>query len=228
MSRSRIRTALILAVAVPLIAAAHMGGWATVTVENLPDALVAGQPTNMTFSVRQHGEDLLHGLNPVVVGVSGKNEFKAGAVETNKAGYYTVTLNTAQTGDWTFTIRSGFGTGAGEGKLKLMPIAALASNVRPVALSQEQRGQRLFVGKGCVACHTQKSVEPIDTRVSRIDLTDRALPAEYLAQFLADPSIKKTSANSWKMPNLNLKPAEITALVAFLRAGTVGREVSAN
>ena len=164
MSRLKIRFALLFAAAVPLMAA-YMGGWAVVSVENLPNSIVAGQPTNLTFSVRQHGEDLLSGLKPTVTGVSGRNEFSGRAVETNKAGYYTVTLNPAQTGDWTFTIRSGFNDDAKEGRLKLMPIAALASSARAVTFSNEQRGQRLFVAKGCVACHTVKSIEPGDTLV---------------------------------------------------------------
>jgi mono/diheme cytochrome c family protein len=226
MSRLNVRIALLFAVSVPLVAA-YLGGWATITVENLPDSIVAGQPTNLTFSVRQHGEDLLSGLKPTVTGVSGKNDFTGRAVETNKAGYYTVTLNPAQAGDWTFTIRSGFNNDAKEGRLKLMPIAALASRARPVALSHEQRGQRLFVAKGCVACHTAKGIEPTETRVARIDLASRELPAAYLEQFLRDPSVKKTWRDNWRMPNLNLEPAEIASLVAFLRAGQPTREVSA-
>ena len=121
MSRLEIRIALLFAAAVPLMAA-YMGGWAVISVQNLPNSIVAGQPTNLTFSVRQHGEDLLTGLKPTVTGVSGKNEFTGRAVETNKAGYYTVTLNPAQTGEWTFTIRSGFNNDAKEGRLKLLPI----------------------------------------------------------------------------------------------------------
>ena len=79
MSRLKIRIAVLFAAAVPLTAA-YLGGWATVTVENLPDSIVAGQPTNLTFSVRQHGEDLLGGLKPTVTGVSGKHEFTGRAV----------------------------------------------------------------------------------------------------------------------------------------------------
>lgn len=226
MSRLMVRMALALAISVPLTAA-RMGGWATVTVENLPDALVAGQPANMTFSVRQHGEDLLKGLKPTITGVSGKNELAARAVETNKPGYYTVTLNPARKGDWTFTIRTGYGRGEHESRLTLLPIAALGSNARPVAMSSQQRGHRLFVAKGCVSCHLQKGAEAIETHVPRIDLSDRRLPAGYLEQFLADPSVKKSWPNNWKMPDLNLKPAEITALVAFLNANRPAHEVSA-
>lgn len=225
MSRLEVRIALVLAVTAPLVAAS-MGGWATVSVDNLPESLVTGRPTNMTFSVRQHGEELLKGLKPTITGMSGKNELKARAVETNKPGYYTVTLNPAQTGEWTFTIHTGFGRGEHESRLRLLPITATGTAARPVAMTHEQRGQRLFVAKGCVSCHLQKGIEPIETHVARIDLSDRHLPPEYLEQFLADPSVKKVWTDSWRMPNLQLKPAEISALVAFLtrpRAETAAR-----
>jgi hypothetical protein len=47
-------------------------------------------------------------------------------------------------------------------------------------------------------------------------LTDIQLPAEYLARALADPAIipRRTSM---QMPDLDLKPEEIAALVAFLK-----------
>ena len=50
------------------------------------------------------------------------------------------------------------------------------------------------------------------------DLTDRRLPADYLARFLADPSVKTVWANSNRMPDLELAPREFAALVAFLNA----------
>ena len=50
------------------------------------------------------------------------------------------------------------------------------------------------------------------------DLTDRRLPADYLAKFLADPSIKTVWASGNRMPNLELAPREIAALVAFIDA----------
>jgi len=45
------------------------------------------------------------------------------------------------------------------------------------------------------------------------ELTNRRLAPEYLQRFLADPSI---TGNTNRMPNLDLKQAEIGALIAFL------------
>ncbi len=47
------------------------------------------------------------------------------------------------------------------------------------------------------------------------ELTGRRWPAEYLVRFLKDPSIGPQYGSS-RMPNLNLKDAEVAALIAFL------------
>src|SRR5688572_2150064 len=78
------RTRMNRKVGIPIIVAAlasglgaYYGGWATVTVENLPDQLVAGTPYNLTFSIRQHGDNLLTDLTPYVQLKSGDSELTA-------------------------------------------------------------------------------------------------------------------------------------------------------
>ena len=44
-----------------------MGGWAVVTVKDLPEYFVAGQQYTIEFQVRQHGRTLLSGLRPQLV-----------------------------------------------------------------------------------------------------------------------------------------------------------------
>ena len=202
--------------------AAYYGGWAIVTVENLPDQLVAGQPYNMTFSIRQHGEELLTDLSPYVELRSGKSEMVARAVATNRAGYYTATLNVPKAGEWNATIETSFG----KSKLKLLPIAAVATGSRTVAaFSPPERGHRLFVAKGCLACHQHARVEGSGYYKVGPDLTDKKFAADYLKQFLADPSIKPRTTEA-RMPKLNLEPAEIGALVAFINSEASRRTAS--
>ncbi len=192
--------------------AAWYGGWATVTVENLPDQLVAGSPYNLTFSVRQHGHDLLSDLSPYIELRSGKNELTARAVPTNKKGYYTATLNVPKPGDWSATIQTSFG----KSHLELLPIAAVAQGGQVAATySQPQRGHRLFVAKGCLACHQHAKVAESGTYKAGPDLSEKRFAAAYLQQFLADPS-KKPPTSNLRMPNLNLSEREISALVAFI------------
>lgn len=44
-------------------AAFTFGGWAVVTVEDIPEYAVAGRPFDLTFTVRQHGMGLLDKLS---------------------------------------------------------------------------------------------------------------------------------------------------------------------
>ena len=208
------------ALLIPLLAAAaglaaHYGGWATVTVENLPDRLVSGQPYNMTFSVRAHGDELLADLSPRIDLTSGEQRMVARAVKTNRRGFYTATLDVPRAGDWSATIHTGFR----DSKLKLMPIAVVPAKAahRTVALTQPERGQRLFIAKGCVMCHENARAGTAQGYKIGPDLTHTRFATEYLKQFLADPSIKPPTTEM-RMPNLELKPAEIDALVAFINA----------
>ena len=192
---------------------AWYGGWAVVTVENLPDQVVAGTPYNLTFSVRQHGDDLLTDLTPTLDVKSGGGEQKVRAVATNKPGYYTATLNAPQAGELNVDIQTNFG----KSHLKLMPIAAVAPGARHVSYSETERGQRLFVAKGCVICHQHAKIADSGPYNVGPNLTDRRFAKEYLAQFLADPSIKPPTAKT-RMPKLNLSATEIGALSAFINS----------
>src|SRR6266511_5061020 len=42
------------------------GGWASISVDDMPDYAVARQPLTLTFVVRQHGFTPLNGLEPRV------------------------------------------------------------------------------------------------------------------------------------------------------------------
>jgi len=85
--------------------------------------------------------------------------------------------------------------------------------------SEVERGRRLFAAQGCVNCHVHRDV-PITGQMSAVgpELSDLRLPAEYLARFLANPSVKPKSAGRMQMPDLALREKEILPLVAFLTA----------
>jgi hypothetical protein len=59
------------------------GGWAVITVDDLPDYVVAGKQMDVGFVIRQHGVTLLPGLSPRV---TMKTERRSG-VSDGSAGW---------------------------------------------------------------------------------------------------------------------------------------------
>lgn len=194
--------------------AAAFGGWASITVEDLPDHVTAGRPINVEFTVRQHGVRPLDGLEPRVEARGRGAPVRAAAAPTGTAGRYRASVTLPQPGDWTVTIHSGFG----KSRLTLLPITAQAAGATPATIAEGERGRRLFVAKGCVTCHLHRSVEESGTYDVGPELTERPLAPDYLARFLADPSISPSNRGRGEgaMPNLNLDQDEIAALTAFL------------
>jgi mono/diheme cytochrome c family protein len=213
----RLLPALVLLPALPH----DFGGWAVVTVRELPEHAVAGQPLEIGYAVRQHGFALIPGLRGRVVARSGAQEVSATPAPASREGFYAARLTLPRSGAWTITVESGFG-GA---QTTLLPVRVVdPGSPAPAALAAAERGRHLFVAKGCVTCHAHAASGASDEMRSLNvgpDLTDRRLPADYLAKFLADPSIKTVWASDNRMPNLELAPREIAALVAFINSPRV-------
>lgn len=200
---------------------AAWGGWATITVESLPDYAAARRPLTLTFTVRQHGTTPVRHLEPSVSARGVGPELRAVAHETGTAGQYTATLNLPEPGEWTLTIHSGFGPS----KVALLPIPVVApGGAPPRALAASERGRRLFVAKGCLTCHVHRDVAGSGMEAAGPELSEARLAAEWVARFLADPSIgTPTPGTSLRMPNFGLADGEIAALTAFL---TTARQAS--
>ena len=211
------------------VAFVSMGGWAVVTVLKIPDAWVAGKPLILSWKVRQHGVSPLEGLHPVIEARSGSRRITGPAGAYAEPGWkgYRGTLTFPEPGVWQVTINSGFGNS----KAVLVPWRVVDS-VRTIRgtveehlktlgiqpFGEAERGRRMFAAAGCVSCHTHRDV-PITGQVSNVgpDLTNRSFPADYLARFLANPSIKPPT-NGNRMPNLGLRQKDITPLIAFINS----------
>jgi len=183
----------------------HAGGWAIITVDELPDYAVAGTPVALSFMVRQHGEEPINDLEPRIEAASGSAKVVTLARAGVGKGRYRASVTLPQAGNWTLTIRSGFG----RSDLKLLPMTAVKPGTRAVAVTDVDRGERLFVAKGCVTCHVDTKIGPA--------LDGRRFEPTYLAGFLAKP--RRINPNApMVMPNLGLGQREITSLVAYLNA----------
>lgn len=96
-----------------------------------------------------------------------------------------------------------------------LTVVAVGAGSNWVVQAQERAavttGARLFTEHGCYGCHRIKALgTPIGPDLSRVG-------AKYserdLARWLSDPASQKPNAH---MPKLELAPAEVTALAAFL------------
>lgn len=201
--------------AITSIAAARFGGWAIMSISDMPEHGVVGKPVVLDFTVRQHGDNPLEGLTPSFVVRNGTNAVYGRALETAKKGVYRASMNIPKAGDWALTINSGFGPT----DLKLLPLRVVADGQMVPSMKPAERGRQLFAAKGCVSCHVHNAVgiAPFMKNWAP-DLTDKRFAKDYLEKFLANPSIKPPTPNVAQMPKMHLKPAEIASLVAFINS----------
>lgn len=186
------------------------GGWAVITVEDLPEYAVAGRSFDLVFTVRQHGYTRLAGLRPTVEIGNGRSISRVAATAGRETGQYTAAVVAPRAGTWVITIHSGFGNSS----TTLPPLPAIqAGAATPVALADAERGRRLFVAKGCVSCHVHRELGTRPVGEIGPELTDRRFVVALLRQFLANPARTGTAKD---MPNLGLQAVEIEGLMAFL------------
>lgn len=200
-----------------ILTTAFAGGWAIVTVKDVPEYAVAGVPVRLTFTIRQHGVTLLNGLNPSVrASASRHSDLNAAAIPTRNTGEYSATLTFPAADVWTVRIESGFNAI----ETTLLPLQVIDEGSSPPAsLSPARRGEQLFVAKGCIGCHRNQAIAAPNLIAAGPDLTGKRFPPDHLKAFLADPSAtlgRSTKLEYGQMPNLNLEQQEIAALVEFI------------
>ena len=194
------------AAAVGLAATALWGGWAVVTVKDLPEYYVAGREYTIEFQVRQHGRNLLTDLEPSLVLASsqrrlgglmgGKDQTEIPAVAKG-GGTYAVTFTAPAVEQLYLTIKSGFGPS----EARLPAQTVMRPGGAAPTISAAQRGEVLFAAKGCNVCHQNTQVGPA--------LIGRQLARDFVVAKIKNP-------NSQVMPDLGLSDAEANAIAAFL------------
>lgn len=207
---------MLLGAAVMPIVAFSFGGWAVITVDDLPDHVVAGRPVTVSFAVRQHGRLLMQDLSPRVT-ATGSGAAVNVAAKPVAGDRYAASLTIPRAGNWTIAIESSFGNS----DITLVPITAIEPGTAPRALTDAERGMRLFVAKGCVTCHTLEETSAWRSAPVGPTLTGRRYVPNVLATFLADPErspLARNTQSDVRMPNLGLKEREIAALVAFINS----------
>lgn len=89
-----------------MIVTVSAGGWAVITLDDLPGQVVAGEPITIGFMVRQHGRNPMSGLTPKITA----RNFDAGnfllveAAPDGETGHYSATLTLPEAGEWQWSI----------------------------------------------------------------------------------------------------------------------------
>jgi cytochrome c2 len=98
----------VLAGAVSLVTSlpALAGGWAVVTLDELPQGVAAGKPTQIGFMVRQHGVTPMGGLAPKIrLWQSARSEAVEVVADPQGApGHYVATITLLRAGTWEWSI----------------------------------------------------------------------------------------------------------------------------
>jgi hypothetical protein len=186
---------------------AHAGGWAVITVQDLPDYVDAGQRVDLSYMVRQHGHTALDNLRGSIQATSGQLSATGMVSPSGKPGLYSASITLPTAGQWSITIRSGFGNS----DITLVPLSAVEHGTSLTSpITDTERGRGLFVAKGCVTCHEQIAVGP--------NLDGKRFDVAYISGFIANPPTTPSRPGGSPMPNLGLRQREIASLVAFLNS----------
>ncbi len=105
-SKFRIAAALALLFTLVLAAPVLAGGWAVITLDELPTDVAAGQPFTIGFTVLQHGHTPMTDLEPTVTLKLGSERIILPAEEDGKPGHYTATLTFPTEGTWDWSIQA--------------------------------------------------------------------------------------------------------------------------
>ncbi len=130
-TRFRYAIALAILLALGLVLPAFAGGWAVITLDELPSNVVMGESITVGFMVLQHGRTPMTGLYPIITANSDHEEFLVTAEPEGKPGHYTAILTFPQDGDWQWSIQA-FTMQQAMPVLRVTPVAVVSANP-PVA-----------------------------------------------------------------------------------------------
>jgi len=105
--RFRIAFCLALLIAMMLALPVLAGGWAVITLDELPTGVVEGTPLTIGFTVLQHGVTPMNDLDPILnVHLDKTDAFVVHAKHDDKPGHYVATLTFPKEGNWNWSIQA--------------------------------------------------------------------------------------------------------------------------
>jgi len=106
-SKTKIAIGFALLLTFLLTAPVFAGGWAVITLDELPTNVKAGEEFTVGFVVLQHGKTPMAGLTPTITASLNKDEhFIVMAKEDGKPGHYIAEVTFPKEGDWNWSIQA--------------------------------------------------------------------------------------------------------------------------
>src|SRR6266540_2279970 len=106
-SRFRISIGLALLLALVFIFPAFAGGWAVITLDELPSNVVAAEPLTIGFTVLQHGRTPMADLHPTITAsLPSAETMTVSAEPEGKTGHYVATLTFPKEENWEWSIQA--------------------------------------------------------------------------------------------------------------------------
>ncbi len=95
-------------IALELVAITQAGGWAVVTLDQLPSQVVAGEPVTIGFMVRQHGRTPTNGFDPRITATRAdtREAFSVTPKQQGAVGHYAAALIFPSAGVWNWSIKT--------------------------------------------------------------------------------------------------------------------------
>lgn len=105
----RVRLSLLVALLLASVSIfpAFAGGWAVITLDELPVNVVAGEPFTVGFTVLQHGRTPMMDLHPTITANLDKDaDLVINAESDGKPGHYAATITLPKEGEWQWSIQA--------------------------------------------------------------------------------------------------------------------------
>lgn len=105
-SRTQIALTLSLLLALVAVVPVFAGGWAVITLDELPGDVEANTSIEIGFMVRQHGVTPMTDLEPIITArlADSKEAVAFTATESGEVGHYVATLILPKSGEWQWSI----------------------------------------------------------------------------------------------------------------------------
>ena len=107
LSRFRISIAFSLFLAFLFTVPTLAGGWAVITLDELPTNVVAGEPYTIGFTVLQHGRTPMTDIAPTITAnLYKEEEFTVRARPEGDPGHYTASVTFPKEGQWSWSVQA--------------------------------------------------------------------------------------------------------------------------